>query len=239
MAEELPGPAAYQPVPDAGELPGPLALGAAAAGISPFSSAKPRQEPVLSFEVTLERGETEDMYGIAQRLTKDGSETLLVVALKPGGLADRWNTARPSAPNQIRPNDRIALVNGITKDVARMRMALREPKLVLAVLRYPEIFEVRLDRDAGGLYGMRTVKAVEEDGRKMLIVHAISEEGAAHAWNERMFFERKFELIVAEAAELLQVNAKTSPQEMQEELQSSPSVVVRFRRPPANVEVMG
>lgn len=234
-AEEVPTPSAYEPVPFREE-----GLGTGSGAVITAKPVAPvAQDAVVSFEVTLAKGASEDMYGIAQRLTKDGSDTLLVVALKPGGLAERWNAARLSAQNTIRPNDRIVAVNGVTQDATALRMALREPKLTITLWRFPEIFEVRLDRDAGGLYGMRTVRAVEEDGRKMLIVHTIAEDGSLQAWNQRMRQERKFHLIVSHAAELLQVNAKTTPQDMQEELQRSPSVKIIFRRSPANVEVMG
>merc|ERR1719262_1913304 len=100
------------------------------------------------------------------------------------------------------PNDRIVSVNGAYGDVAAMRIALKESRVKLQIWRFPEQYELQFDRDVSGLYGIKTVRTVE-DGRMILIIERVTEGGVVHRWNVRMQQERRFHLLVMEGTQLL------------------------------------
>lgn len=194
---------------------------------------------VKSFEIVLQKKEPEEMYGIGQRLTRDGSNTLVVVALKPGGLADTWNRTQggPSGQNLILPNDRVVSVNGASGDVSAMRIALKESRVKLQLWRFPEQYELRFERDVSGLYGISTVRTVEE-GRMILIVERVSDGGVVQRWNQRMQLEKRYHLLVMEGTQLLRVNGLVGLHEMEAHLQKSARVEILFKRPPPSLEIV-
>jgi len=111
-------------------------------------------------------------------------QTLLVTAVT-GGLCQEWNTGHAGTDVQVRPGDRIVVVNGCR---CNTRLLLEECKknqvLHMAILRppcqelAPGVHSVALDKTSGMKLG---IDISQHDGRTLLVTEI--REGLVKEWN--------------------------------------------------------
>jgi len=194
-----------------------------------------KKPEIIRFKVRLTRLPTEN-FGLAHMPMEDGSQSLLVVELRPSGPMDRWNAEQRnlSQPDfQVQPGDRIVSV-GDSKagDLDGMRQLLRQDKAEFVVERWPPLLSVSLKkRTPNDKYGMQTDLIIRDDGTKILRVGRISGgllgESNALAARTRRFFD-----VVGPFAQIVSVNGESGdPERMQQELVANSTVDVAFARP--------
>lgn len=194
-----------------------------------------KKPEIIRFKVRLTRLTAEN-FGLAHMPMEDGSQSLLVVELRPDGPMDRWNAEQRnlSQPDlQVRPGDRIVSVGDAKGgDLDGMRQLLRQEKAEFIVERWPPTLSVSLKkRTPNDKYGMQTDLIIRDDGTKILRVGRISGgllgESNALAARTRRFFD-----VVGPFAQIVSVNGERGdPERMQQVLVTDLTVDVSFTRP--------
>jgi len=188
-----------------------------------------KKPEIIRFKVKISKAAGEN-FGLAHMPMEDGSQSLLVVELRPDGPVARWNKAQP-AQEQVRPGDRIVGV-GYVSDIDGMRELLRQDNVEFTVERWPQSMTIVLKKkDSTDKYGMQTDLIIRDDGSKVLRVGRIS-GGLMGDWNALCAQSRRFFDIVGQFSEIVKVNdQKSDPERMQQMLVTESSVEVTFTRP--------
>lgn len=111
-------------------------------------------------------------------------QTLLVTAVT-GGLCEDWNFAHKGQDAQVRPGDRIVVVNGIKSNThLLLEECKKQQELHMALLRppcqelAPGVHSLALDKTNGMKLG---VDISQHDGRTLLVTEI--REGLVREWN--------------------------------------------------------
>lgn len=189
---------------------------------------------ILRFEVSVTK-EPSEGYGLAHVPVEDGSNTLLIVALRDQGPVARWNDERRRLGDDeqtVRRGDRIVAVGGVVDDVEVMRSMLRQDSAVFTVERWPETVVVSLvKRLPVDKYGMSTETVKREDGVEVLRVTQIW-GGLMGEWNQAACQSRRFHETVTPASEIITLDELTDgPERMQQALMTRDAVELTFSRP--------
>lgn len=173
-------------------------------------------------------------FGLAHMPMEDGSQSLLVLELRPDGPISRWNLeqrglGRPEF--EMRRGDRIVQV-GSTNDIDGMREQLRQDSVEFTVERWPLTVSVALKkRDPTVKYGMQTDLIVRDDQSKVLRVGRIS-GGLLGEWNMLATGARRYYDVVGQFSEIVRVNDNSDdPERMQQMLVTETEVDLVFARP--------
>lgn len=188
---------------------------------------------IVSFKVTVTKTPGEN-FGLAHIPMEDGSQSLLVVELRPDGPMTRWNMeqrAMGRADFDVRRGDRIVNVGSVS-DIEGMRDLLREDNVEFTVERWPEVVSVLLKKlEPTDKYGMQTDLIIKDDGAKVLRVGRIS-GGLLGEWNTVAAGSRRFFEVIGQSSEIISVNdEKVDSERMQQMLVTEPEVEIGFQRP--------
>lgn len=192
-------------------------------------------------EASLIKATPDQRWGCQMGVAKDGSNTLEVLGVEPGGAADNWNEAHPGLRIQV--GDRIAAVNRVV-GAQQMLTALKDPATtrsnwilvrgVHAGPRLPEVACGPLRKRDGDKLGIRIGAALESPIRNHIVevgeggVTVVKEVVPGYLvdqWNQRQGAQQ-----VVQGALVLSVNGRTNPSEFATEL-SKPTVTIRTRPP--------
>jgi len=188
---------------------------------------------IVSFKVTIAKTPSEN-FGLAHMPMEDGSQSLLVVELRPDGPMTRWNMeqrAMGRADFDVRRGDRIVNVGNLS-DIEGMRELLRQDNVEFAVERWPQVVSVLLKKgEPTDKYGMQTDLIIKDDGAKVLRVGKIS-GGLLGEWNTQAAESRRFFEVIGQFSEITSVNEeKVDSERMQQMLVTEPDVKITFHRP--------
>lgn len=194
-----------------------------------------KKPEIIRFKVHVARQSAEN-FGLAHMPMEDGSESLLVVELRPDSPMDRWNAEQRNQRQpdfQVRPGDRIVSVGDARAgDLEGMRQLLRQDKADFIVERWPAVRSVYLKKKTpDDKYGMQTDLIIKDDGTKVLRVGRIS-GGLLGEWNTLAAGARRFFDVVGPFSQIISVNSESGdPERMQQALVTSSAVEVSFARP--------
>lgn len=111
-------------------------------------------------------------------------ETLLVTAVT-GGLVEEWNICHSGEDAQVRPGDRIVVVNGIRSNTYLLLEECKKNKVLhMGILRppcqelAPGVHSVALDKTGGMKLG---IDISQHDGRTLLVTEI--RDGLVKEWN--------------------------------------------------------
>lgn len=205
---------------------------------------QPAVVSILRFEVSVTKSPSEG-FGLAHVPVEDGSNTLLIVALRDQGPIARWNDERQRLGDDektVRRGDRIVAVGVVVDDLEAMRSMLRQDSAVFTLERWPETIVVSLaKRLPTDKYGMSTETVKCEDGVEVLRVTQIW-GGLMSEWNQTACQSRRFHEIVTPASEVVRLDELTGdperivelsgdPERMQQALMTRDAVALTFSRP--------
>lgn len=221
------------------ETEAPSQQEAEAAAVDALEADPPPADPpaadgIFRFEVSVTK-ESSEGYGLAHVPVEDGSNTLLIVALRDQGPVARWNEERRKLGDDektVQRGDRIVAVGGVADDVEVMRSMLRQDAAVFTLERWPDTIIVSLvKRLPADKFGMSTESVKREDGVEVLRVSQIW-GGLMSEWNQSACQSRRFHEAVTPACEIVRLDELTdSLDSMQQALMTRETVELTFTRP--------
>jgi len=194
-----------------------------------------KKPEIVRFAVSLTKSSGEN-FGLAHMPMEDGSQSLLIVELRPDGPMARWNAQqRAIGKQEVRRGDRRVAVmqaTDVISDIDGMRELLRQNTVDFTVERWPPSVTIVLKkREPTDKYGMQTDLIIKDDGSKVLRVGRIS-GGILGDWNTLAAGGRRFFDVVGQFSEIIKVNdQKDDPDRMQQLLVTESSVEITFMRP--------
>lgn len=150
--------------------------------IGKLESLKDRQE-IMSSAFSIELDRTSGMR-LGMSILEHVGETLLVTAVT-GGLCEEWNHRHHGHDVQVRPGDRIVVVNGIRQNTYLLLEECKKNKVLhMGILRppcqelAPGVILLPLDKTGGMKLG---IDISQHDGRTLLVTEI--RDGLVREWN--------------------------------------------------------
>lgn len=145
--------------------------------------------------IDAERGWQGEEGGEMQHSPLPGPEVLIVRVVHEGGLMWAWNRVHEEAA--IRPQDRVASVNGQRTVEAMQKEFRASDMVVMKMMRYPERFIVILSRDTPGTrLGIRFERPAQSCQRGQLRIVEIIEAGLLADHNKLQVDLRNWHYVV-------------------------------------------
>eukprot|EP00746_Dinoflagellata_sp_MGD_P000829 gnl/MRDRNA2_/MRDRNA2_101528_c0_seq1.p1 gnl/MRDRNA2_/MRDRNA2_101528_c0~~gnl/MRDRNA2_/MRDRNA2_101528_c0_seq1.p1 ORF type:complete len:833 (+),score=246.65 gnl/MRDRNA2_/MRDRNA2_101528_c0_seq1:139-2637(+) len=186
------------------------------------------------WQVELKKSHPSDSYGFTQISGKEwkldieaGPEHWLVKRIMNPGLLYHWNQEHPECP--VIPTDRIVAVNEFTT-LAEMQEAQQESQIKMTICRFPETFELQLQKN-GQKLGFMFEKPGPDDQAEIRITKVL-QEGALPASNRKEIKSLRWHRVVLPEMCITAVNdVEGDATRLGEELRVCETVRLRIRRP--------
>ncbi|CAE7204040.1 EHMT1 [Symbiodinium natans] len=176
----------------------------------------------MEFEIRLE-GKFES----SKRPRLPGPDMLVVKRIYPDGLLQKWNARVPQL--EVRPQDRILAVNDQT-DVEAMAREIREPRVFLQMVRFPDRFIIGLSKENGSKLGFRFERPQGTFAEEVRITEVL-DDGALMAYNKHQVEMGRYAFVVLPEMRIDRVNDVWGDAELiANELKSAMAVDLHIRR---------
>lgn len=159
--------------------------------------------------------------------TTQGPQTLVVKRILDSGLMEQWNQMHPDAV--VLPGDRIMEVNG-AKSIPEMQTALHAGKVTMTVARYPNIFDIDLQKNAGARkLGFKFEKPRAD--KELLKITEVSAVGLLEGFNQQNLAAGRCHFVVTAGMHIEVANGVSGDSsKIAEELRQCEAVRLRIHR---------
>lgn len=208
-------------------------------GVGPHDMDLLALPPLVRLELSL-AVEDGQGYGFGYVARADGTNTLLVAGLQPGGCMAMWNESQvkqgSSVDRTVQCGDRIVALNGKPLgDYNATSSMLKERRLRLSVERWPETFKVYLSRNPPeGKFGiaLQVVQDVGTRERRLRVVEVRDDSGGAATWNRAARLAQRDYAVVTVGCEVAEVNGEPIDCErMRAKMMEMGKIELLLRRP--------